>query len=71
MLTLSYHVDRKAIYDRSGAENVKTKESGRLAWLLWRSAYFTQTLSLRNKCVQLIRSIMGFLSLLLIRDALS
>jgi NADH dehydrogenase FAD-containing subunit len=54
---------RKAIYDRSGAENVKTKESGRLAWLLWRSAYFTQTLSLRNKYAQHSRNVM--LSLLI------
>jgi hypothetical protein len=29
-----------------------SKESGRLAWLLWRSAYFTMTLSVRNKYVQ-------------------
>jgi NADH dehydrogenase FAD-containing subunit len=44
---------RKAIYDRSGAENgIKTKESGRVAWLLWRSAYFTMTLSWRNRCVK-------------------
>ena len=43
---------RKAIYDRSTAETgFKTKESGRLAWLLWRSAYFTMTLSVRNKYV--------------------
>lgn len=41
---------RKAIYDRTGAEHgLKTKESGRVAWLLWRSAYFTMTLSWRNK----------------------
>ena len=26
-----------------------TKETGRVAWLLWRSAYFTRTLSVRNK----------------------
>lgn len=43
---------RKAIYDRSTAETgIKAKESGRLAWLLWRSAYFTMTLSVRNKYV--------------------
>lgn len=43
---------RKAIYDRSTAETgIKAKESGRLAWLLWRSAYFTMTLSIRNKYV--------------------
>jgi len=47
--SLAYLGDWKAIYDRSSAENVKTKESGRLAWLLWRSAYFTMTLSVRNK----------------------
>lgn len=49
------YLTRKAIYDRSGAENgVKAKESGRLAWLLWRSAYFTMTLSVRNKYVKII-----------------
>jgi NADH dehydrogenase FAD-containing subunit len=42
---------RRAIYDRSSAEKgIKTKESGRVAWLLWRSAYFTMTLSWRNRC---------------------
>jgi len=47
---LIYSGIRKAIYDRSNAEKgLKTKESGRLAWLLWRSAYFTMTLSVRNK----------------------
>lgn len=41
---------RKAIYDRSSAETgIKARETGRVAWLLWRSAYFTMTLSLRNK----------------------
>ncbi|KAF9238109.1 FAD/NAD(P)-binding domain-containing protein [Melanogaster broomeanus] len=41
---------RKAIYDRSTADSgIKAKETGRLAWLLWRSAYFTMTLSVRNK----------------------
>ena len=29
------------------------KETGRLAWLLWRSAYFTMTLSIRNRYVVL------------------
>ncbi|KAJ8596882.1 NDE1, mitochondrial external NADH dehydrogenase [Rhizopogon salebrosus TDB-379] len=47
--SLAYLGDWKAIYDRSSADTVKTKESGRLAWLLWRSAYFTMTLSIRNK----------------------
>jgi len=48
--SLAYIGDWKAIYDRSGAENgIKTKESGRVAWLLWRSAYFTMTLSWRNR----------------------
>lgn len=42
--------DRKAIYDRPGeGDGFMTKESGRVAWLLWRSAYFTMTLSWRNK----------------------
>ena len=45
---------RKAIYDRSTAETgIKAKESGRVAWLLWRSAYFTMTLSIRNKYVNI------------------
>ncbi|KAF8843478.1 NDE1, mitochondrial external NADH dehydrogenase [Paxillus ammoniavirescens] len=48
--SMAYLGDWKAIYDRSTAETgIKTKESGRLAWLLWRSAYFTMTLSIRNK----------------------
>ncbi|KAI0046593.1 hypothetical protein FA95DRAFT_1573071, partial [Auriscalpium vulgare] len=48
--TLAYIGDWKAIYDRSKAESgPKTKETGRVAWLLWRSAYFTMTLSVRNK----------------------
>ncbi|KAG1742979.1 FAD/NAD(P)-binding domain-containing protein [Suillus occidentalis] len=47
--SLAYLGDWKAIYDRSSADTVKTKETGRVAWLLWRSAYFTMTLSIRNK----------------------
>ncbi|KAI0342422.1 FAD/NAD(P)-binding domain-containing protein [Trametopsis cervina] len=47
--SLAYLGDWQAVYDRTQAENVKTKEAGRLAWLLWRSAYFTRTLSVRNK----------------------
>ncbi|KAL4072246.1 NDE1, mitochondrial external NADH dehydrogenase [Scleroderma citrinum] len=48
--SLAYLGDWKAIYDRSGAETgIKARETGRVAWLLWRSAYFTMTLSLRNK----------------------
>ncbi|KAH7883058.1 FAD/NAD(P)-binding domain-containing protein [Phlebopus sp. FC_14] len=48
--SLAYLGDWKAIYDRSTANTgIKTKESGRVAWLLWRSAYFTMTLSIRNK----------------------
>lgn len=50
--SLAYVGDWNAIYDRSKAESgPKTKEAGRLAWLLWRSAYFTRTISIRNKCV--------------------
>ncbi|KAF8893040.1 NDE1, mitochondrial external NADH dehydrogenase [Infundibulicybe gibba] len=48
--SMAYIGDWKAIYDRPGAEDgFMTKESGRIAWLLWRSAYFTMTLSWRNK----------------------
>ncbi|EJD00157.1 FAD/NAD-binding domain-containing protein [Fomitiporia mediterranea MF3/22] len=48
--SLAYLGDWKALYDRSKVETgPKGSETGRLAWLLWRSAYFTQTLSIRNK----------------------
>ncbi|KAF9045570.1 NDE1, mitochondrial external NADH dehydrogenase [Panaeolus papilionaceus] len=51
--SLAYIGNWKAIYDRPGAEGshegFMAKETGRLAWLLWRSAYFTTTISLRNK----------------------
>ncbi|KAJ7789915.1 NDE1, mitochondrial external NADH dehydrogenase [Mycena olivaceomarginata] len=48
--SLAYIGDWKAIYDNSGKEDkIISKESGRVAWLLWRSAYFTMTLSWRNK----------------------
>jgi NADH dehydrogenase FAD-containing subunit len=48
---------RKAIYDKPGQpgqeDGFLQKETGRLAWLLWRSAYFTMTLSVRNRYVVL------------------
>ncbi|CCM05611.1 uncharacterized protein FIBRA_07840 [Fibroporia radiculosa] len=48
--SLAYLGDWQAVYDRTHAESgPKTKETGRLAWLLWRSAYFTMTLSVKNK----------------------
>ncbi|PCH37505.1 FAD/NAD(P)-binding domain-containing protein [Wolfiporia cocos MD-104 SS10] len=48
--SLAYIGDWQAVYDRTKAESgPKTKETGRLAWLLWRSAYFTMTLSIKNK----------------------
>ncbi|EJD51953.1 FAD/NAD(P)-binding domain-containing protein [Auricularia subglabra TFB-10046 SS5] len=49
---LAYLGDWRAIYDRGYGGQSKglfRKESGRFAWLLWRSAYFTMTLSTRNK----------------------
>ena len=49
MGSLAYLGGWQAVYDRSQAETLKTKEAGRLAWLLWRSAYFTRTVSIRNK----------------------
>lgn len=49
--SMAYIGDWNAILDRTGADGVKTKESGRVAWILWRSAYFTMTLSMRNKYV--------------------
>ncbi|KIM41515.1 hypothetical protein M413DRAFT_445500 [Hebeloma cylindrosporum] len=51
--SLAYIGNWKAIYDRPSAEGSQdgfmSKETGRVAWLLWRSAYFTMTLSVRNK----------------------
>ncbi|OCH92738.1 FAD/NAD-P-binding domain-containing protein [Obba rivulosa] len=47
--SLAYLGDWEALYDRTKAERLKTKEAGRLAWFLWRSAYFTKTLSIKNK----------------------
>ncbi|RDX42840.1 FAD/NAD-P-binding domain-containing protein [Lentinus brumalis] len=47
--SLAYVGDWEAIFDRTKAHGPKGKETGRLAWLLWRSAYFTKTLSVRNK----------------------
>ncbi|KAI0718582.1 FAD/NAD-P-binding domain-containing protein [Cerioporus squamosus] len=48
--SLAYVGDWDAIFDRTKvARGPKGKETGRLAWLLWRSAYFTKTLSVRNK----------------------
>ncbi|KAG5639093.1 hypothetical protein H0H81_007037 [Sphagnurus paluster] len=48
--SMAYIGNWRAIYDRSGtSDGFMSKESGRVAWLLWRSAYFTMTLSVRNK----------------------
>ncbi|TRM66893.1 hypothetical protein BD626DRAFT_397028 [Schizophyllum amplum] len=52
MGSLAYIGNWKAIYDRGNGTNkggAFAKERGRVAWLLWRSAYFTRTLSMRNK----------------------
>ncbi|EKM78363.1 NDE2, mitochondrial external NADH dehydrogenase [Agaricus bisporus var. burnettii JB137-S8] len=53
--SLAYIGNWNAIYDRSSTlpegekDKFMSKETGRVAWLLWRSAYFTMTLSWRNK----------------------
>ncbi|THV05715.1 FAD/NAD(P)-binding domain-containing protein [Dendrothele bispora CBS 962.96] len=50
--SLAYIGNWKAIYERpEGKEKGQpfSQEYGRVAWLLWRSAYFTMTLSVRNK----------------------
>ncbi|KAF8075047.1 hypothetical protein FPV67DRAFT_1475820 [Lyophyllum atratum] len=57
--SLAYIGDWKAIYDRPGTEGFMSKEGGRLAWLLWRSAYFTMTLSLKNRSVLFLFPIDG------------
>ncbi|KAI5476170.1 FAD/NAD(P)-binding domain-containing protein [Pseudohyphozyma bogoriensis] len=47
---MTYVGSWEALFDRSGAsEGPKMTEAGRVAWLLWRSAYWSQSLSLRNK----------------------
>ncbi|KAM0750986.1 FAD/NAD(P)-binding domain-containing protein [Meredithblackwellia eburnea MCA 4105] len=47
---MTYIGNWNALLDRSGAKSgPKPKEAGRLAWLLWRSAYWSQALSWRNK----------------------
>jgi len=48
--SLAYIGGWEAVIDRThAAHGPRGKETGRLAWLLWRSAYFTMTLSVRNK----------------------
>ncbi|ORY77229.1 pyridine nucleotide-disulfide oxidoreductase-domain-containing protein [Leucosporidium creatinivorum] len=47
---MTYIGNWNALFDRSNASGgPKPKEAGRLAWLIWRSAYWSQALSLRNK----------------------
>jgi hypothetical protein len=41
---------RRAAWDRTTPDGgLQLKHAGRLSWLLWHSAYFTMTLSTRNK----------------------
>ncbi|CAK5278386.1 unnamed protein product [Mycena citricolor] len=50
--SLAYIGDWRAIYDSPSQDKdhiLSRAETGRVAWLLWRSAYFTMTLSWRNK----------------------
>jgi len=47
--SLAYLGDWEAVYDRTQVRGPKSRWTGRLAWLLWRSAYFTKTVSIRNK----------------------
>ncbi|TFK51238.1 NDE1, mitochondrial external NADH dehydrogenase [Heliocybe sulcata] len=48
--TLAYVGENQALYDRSkSAGGPKPKGAGRMAWLLWRSAYASMALSMRNK----------------------
>ena len=63
--SLAYVGDWNAVFDRTkAARGPKGKETGRLAWLLWRSAYFTKTLSVRNKILVPMYWCVRFLSLL-------
>ncbi|KAH8097116.1 FAD/NAD(P)-binding domain-containing protein [Cristinia sonorae] len=47
--SLAYLGDWEAVYDRTKVRGPKSRWTGRIAWLLWRSAYFTKTVSIRNK----------------------
>ena len=48
--SLAYVGGWEAVFDRTkAASGPRGEATGRLAWLLWRSAYFTRTLSVRNK----------------------
>ncbi|CAG8825490.1 9505_t:CDS:2, partial [Racocetra persica] len=46
--SMVYIGEHEAMLDLTST-NVKAKERGTFAWLFWRSAYFTMTVSLRNK----------------------
>ncbi|GAA5922810.1 hypothetical protein JCM1841_000715 [Sporobolomyces salmonicolor] len=47
---MAYLGDWDALVDRSkAASGPKGEATGRAAWLLWRSAYFSQAMSIRNK----------------------
>ncbi|RIB21933.1 FAD/NAD(P)-binding domain-containing protein [Gigaspora rosea] len=46
--SMVYIGEQKAMVDLTST-NVKAKERGTLAWIFWRSSYFTMTISLRNK----------------------
>ncbi|KZT30108.1 FAD/NAD(P)-binding domain-containing protein [Neolentinus lepideus HHB14362 ss-1] len=50
MGTLAYVGEEQALYDRSQAKGgPKTKWAGMVSWVLWRSAYASMALSVRNK----------------------
>ncbi|KAG9287047.1 hypothetical protein G9A89_023011 [Geosiphon pyriformis] len=46
---MAYIGKKEALVDLTKVVSPKAKESGVLAWLLWRSVYFSYTVSLRNK----------------------
>lgn len=49
---MTYIGDWRGLLDSSKASgSVKAKEGGRLAWLAWRSAYFLQSMSWRNRAL--------------------
>jgi NADH dehydrogenase FAD-containing subunit len=52
------YTTRTAIFDRSQASvGPKQTGTGFLAWLIWRSAYLTMTVSPRNKCVSSVYTV--------------
>ncbi|CAG8458914.1 4448_t:CDS:10 [Ambispora gerdemannii] len=62
---MAYIGKKEALVDMTKAVSPQAKESGMLAWLLWRSVYLSYTVSIRNR---LLIPMYWFLTLLFGRD---